>query len=163
MELTGLVMLGLRAALTFLIVAGTMMKTGTVPARWRTRYRHWENRPFFWPKAGRQYARSARISARQRRIVGIADRHCCVMRDKSCRGPVQVDHSRPWSQGGRTRVPNLFLLCRYHNVTIKNNYWPGVFYRGDNIVLAAAVLAAERRARMNPARWARILLAGLMS
>ena len=141
-----------------------LVRTGTgIPPRWRARYRHWEHRPFFWAKAGRQYARSARISKRQRRIVLAADRHRCIMRDQSCRGPNQIDHSRPWIAGGRTKLPNLFTLCRFHNVTIKNNYWPGVFYRGDNIVMAAAVLRKEQRARYNPLRWARALLAALTS
>jgi hypothetical protein len=134
-----------------------------VPPRWRSRYRHWERRPFFWARYGRQYARSARISAKQRRIVFAADQHRCIIRSQACRGGIQVDHIRPWTCGGRTKLRNLMTLCRYHNVNIKNNYWPGVFYRGDNIVLAAAVLSAEQRARCNPFRWVRALLAALLS
>jgi hypothetical protein len=149
------------AALLGLVVMLGLIRP--VPPRWRTRYRHWESRPFFWAKAGRQYARSARISKRQRRIVTAADWHRCLMHNRDCQGANQIDHSRPWSQGGRTWLPNLFTLCRFHNVTVKSNYWPGVFYRGDNIVLAAAVLAAERRARANPFRWVRLLLAMLTS
>jgi len=146
----------------FVIVAAVMLaRTGVlVPPRWRARYRHWERRPFFWARAGRQYARSARISERQRKIVQAADRHRCIMRDGSCAGSLQVDHGRPWSCGGRTWVFNLFLLCRYHNVTIKSNYWPGSYYRGSNIVLAAAILRREQHARWNPFRWLR---AGLTS
>ena len=53
---------------------------------------------------------------------------------------------------------NLVTLCRACNVT-KSNYWPGVHYQplegSDNLALAIAILAAERRHRFNPLRLTR--------
>lgn len=148
----------LAALLALILVAGPAAVL-LAPRRWRKRYRHWEHRPFFWAPYGREHARSAHISERLRRAVYAADRHQCVISNEDCSGPVQVDHICPWSQGGRTSLFNTMSLCWFHNVPVKSNYWPGAFYRGENRVLAAAVLAAEQRARWNPARWVRAALA----
>jgi 5-methylcytosine-specific restriction endonuclease McrA len=120
-----------------------------VPRKWRKEWRH--RRP-------RNEQRSSRISKRIRRAVFAADRNTCIMHDADCSGRLNVDHVRPWSQGGLTWLLNLLTLCEFHNL-VKSNYWPGVFYRPwdgyDDKRGAAIVLAAERRARLNPARWLR--------
>ena len=126
-----------------------------VPRKWRKRYR---NR-LIARGIPRSQQRSARISDFLRRVTYFADRDRCVY----CRQVIplsarQVDHYVPWSQGGLTTVWNTMTLCRTHNL-IKSNYWRGVFYRPvegyDNIGLAAAILAAERRHRYNPLRLTR--------
>jgi len=124
----------------------------TQRARARHRKRH-----------GRQHCRSARIPARLRRAVKAADQYRCVARRLGgCAGSIEVDHGCPWSDGGVTWLANMFALCRWHN-RVKSNYWRfrsgRVTYRpfpgADDEALAASVLAAERRARLNPVRWLR--------
>jgi hypothetical protein len=122
-----------------------------VPRSWRKRYRRY--------RGPRDTQRSARIPESLRRVTFAADRHRCVYCRKRClRGELQVDHYCPWSQGGSTTAWNVQSLCAYHN-RVKSNYWPGGFYRPfdahDDIRLAAAILAAERRHRWNPLRLTR--------
>jgi hypothetical protein len=66
----------------------------------------------------------------------------------------------PWSRGGLTSLWNCSVLCALHN-RIKSDYW--VYRSGRacyrpwdghaNEALAADILAAERRARINLLRW----------
>lgn len=137
--------------LLVLSVAAPALAHLAVPRPWRASYRH---------RHGREGARSAYISKRQRRAVYFADRHRCVY----CRSGylLQVDHVIPWSHGGRTVFWNLMSLCGRCN-RIKSDYWPGEGYRpfegSENIVMAAAILAAERRAQYNLPRLVRAALA----
>lgn len=106
----------------------------------------------------RERQRSSRISDFLRRVTYFADRDRCVYCRRHLFLERQADHYVPWSQGGLTTVWNLMTLCRDCNLA-KSNYWRGVFYRPvegyDNIGLAAAILAAERRHRYNPLRLTR--------
>ena len=107
----------------------------------------------------REKQRSSYISDRLKRITYAADRGRCAYchrhlawHERNC------DHFLPWSQGGLTVFRNMTTLCARDNV-IKSNYWPGVHYRpiegSDNLALAIAILAAEKRRRRNPLRWVR--------
>lgn len=146
----GAVLLGLLVVVAVVVrFAVRVLLMVVVRRRWRIAYR----------KAhGREGARSARITARMRRVVLAADRYECVI-GEDCAGPVQVDHIRPWAAGGITCLVNLMGLCRYHNM-VKSGYWRDrdgyVHYRPwagyDDVVLAAAILAAERSARWRPGR-----------
>jgi hypothetical protein len=122
-----------------------------VPRSWRVWYRRRH------PGEGRH------IPARLRRAVCSADRWRCV----GCRWEgYEIDHIRPWACGGLTSLWNLALLCTRCN-KVKSNYWRypsgSVTYRPwsgyDDQAEAALILAAERRARRNPARWLRAALA----
>ena len=119
-----------------------------VPRSWRRQYRY--------GRGPREHQRSARISKFLRRVTYAADRHRCAYCHS--RENLQADHYVPWSQGGLTVPWNLLTLCRTCNVT-KSNYWPGVHYRplegSDNLTLAIAILAAERRKRYSPLRLTR--------
>lgn len=123
-----------------------------VPRRWRIAHRR---------RHGRENCRSARIPEFLRSLVYAADRYSCVYCGRMARlpGDLNVDHFRPWSQGGLTTLGNLITLCAHHN-RVKSNYWPGVFYRplpgADNRALAADILHRERMARLSLLRWARI-------
>jgi HNH endonuclease len=111
------------------------------------------------------HARSAPIRAWVRRAAFRADRYRCVYcHEKFRRGKgLEADHYWPYASGGRSDIFNLFALCKYHN-DVKSNYWVDawdgfVHYKpymvqGD-VELAKAILAAERRHRLNPFRWLR--------
>ena len=117
-----------------------------VPRRWRIWWRHEHQRPS--------------IPAWLRRAVLEADRHRCVFCGH--RADLQLDHVRPWASGGLTSLWNLVTLCGPDNRT-KSSYWRDldgyVHYRSftgsDDVRKAAEILAAERRARLNPLRWLR--------
>jgi hypothetical protein len=137
-----------------------------------------ERRSAYRQKHGRESAKgrkSAEVSKRQDRVVKAADRNRCLARHLGgCEGEprgrwfYEVDHGVPWIAGGYTWLPNLFLLCFFHNQT-KCNYNVDkdgyVHYRKSSYggvydpVLAAQILAAERRARRNPMRLVRALWA----
>jgi 5-methylcytosine-specific restriction endonuclease McrA len=124
-----------------------------VPRTWR---RRWRGRKL------REDQRSARISRKLRGRVLRADRRRCV----ACgsRDRLQVDHIVPWSLGGLTCIWNCATLCADDN-RIKSNYWRSdsgkVYYRpfsnSASTSRAAAILAAERKARRNPLRLLRAL------
>jgi 5-methylcytosine-specific restriction protein A len=119
-----------------------------VPRTWRCWWRHRHDRPA--------------IPQRLRRAVYAADRYACVYCGAD--HDLQLDHVRPWASGGLSSLFNLVTLCGTCN-RVKSNYWvyPSglVVYRplaGNGLAAvrqAAAILSAERRARWNPARWAR--------
>jgi hypothetical protein len=111
------------------------------------------------------YARSAPIRSWVRRAAFRADRYRCVYCHEKFRGGrgLEADHGRPYASGGFSWIFNIFALCKYHN-DVKSNYWVDredgyVHYRPYGVpgdpVLAAAILAAERRHRWNPLRWLR--------
>lgn len=138
------------AAVVVLLFFGPRSLPALVPRQQRKKYRH--RRP-------REEQRSSRISKFQRRVCYAADRYkCAYCRVRYSQGELNCDHYLPWSQGGLTVLLNLVTLCRACNVT-KSNYWPGVHYRpvegSDNLALAIAILAAERRHRFNPLRLTR--------
>jgi hypothetical protein len=121
-----------------------------MPRKWRKRYRD----RLIARGIPRQRQRSSRISKFQRWVTYAADRHTCAhCRKKLPEQMLNCDHYCPWSQGGLTVLWNLVTLCRDCNST-KSNYWPGVRYRpvegSDNLALAIAILASERRRRRNP-------------
>lgn len=101
------------------------------------------------------------IPAWLRRAVYAADRHACLR--CGAVADLQVDHVRPWSCGGLSCLWNLATLCGPCN-RVKSNYWAwpsgSVTYRSfpgsADQATAAAILAAELRARRNPARWLRV-------
>lgn len=124
---------------------------GLFPREWRAHYRQGRER-------GDQV--SAYIRAWLRRAVLAADRHRCVHCGSQVR--LQIDHVIPWSLGGLTALFNMMTLCgvcnraksnyfERRNGTVCYNPFPGVNRRD----LAAAILASERRARLNPLRWTR--------
>jgi hypothetical protein len=151
--LAGLAVLSLSVVPVLLLAALSApgaLASAAVPRRWRVEYRH---------AHGREGARSAFIPARLRRVVMAADRGRCVV-GVDCRGGPEIDHGWPWAGGGRTALGNCFVLCHWHN-RVKSNYWRDrdgyVHYRpfsdADDVAMAAAILACERRARWNLARW----------
>jgi hypothetical protein len=95
-----------------------------------------------------------------RRAVYAADRYACIW--CGAVADLQVDHIRPWACGGLSCLWNTATLCGPHN-RIKSCYWVYrsglVVYRSfpgsDDEATAAAILAAERRARRSPLRWLR--------
>lgn len=104
------------------------------------------------------------IPVRRRRAVYAADRSRCVHCHSVIR--LEVDHRRPHACRGRNWWFNLFTLCRrcnkvksdYHvrpDGTVNYHPFQGFSDRGE----AAAILASERRACMNPARWLRLIAA----
>jgi 5-methylcytosine-specific restriction endonuclease McrA len=111
-------------------------------------------------RRSRAEQRSQYIPVWLRRCVYAADRNCCVYCGQP--GSVALDHHVPWSWGGLTLGPNLFVLCERHNL-IKLSYWidrHGVAHgRTSDPVLAAAIFFAETRARRNPVRWFRMVWA----
>ena len=136
-----------------------------VPRRWRVAHRHRIDRRTGQPVA-RGAQDSSKIAAWLHRMVMAADRSRCIYgrhHGEACSGKPQVDHLIPWSLGGITAFPNSAVLCAHHNV-IKSNYfadddtgWTAYRpFRGANrIGEAAAILAAERRARWNVLRYLR--------
>lgn len=118
---------------------------------------------------GRDRCPSADISKGLRRMALAACRRRCVY-GIDCRGAIQLDHYRPWSLGGLTALANLMGLCAYHN-KVKSNYWVTrdgyVIYHpmkgADKPVLAAEILAAERRARRHPRHWLMVAAVALVS
>lgn len=130
-----------------LLILALQAPGSLVPCAWRAwRRRGHEGRPH--------------IPDWLRRAVYAADsRRCCFC---GYAGSLQLDHVRPWSFGGRTSLFNLITLCQTCNV-VKSNYWMTrngtTFYRpfkgASNVKKAAAILAAERRHRLNPVRWVR--------
>jgi hypothetical protein len=149
----GFILLGVALSLFYPLIALLAVEApgALVPCNWRAYWRRGqEHRP-----AVRRYLR---------RIVYAADRHACCYCRRSA--GLQLDHFRPWSLGGRTSFYNSFTLCRDCNI-IKSNYWirrdGRVVYKPfegkSHMTMAAAILAAERRARRNPARWIRAAVA----
>jgi len=131
-----------------------------VPAGWRRRYRRRRR------EAGLDRGRAGYISGRLRRRVRLADRNACT----GCGAPAlrhpHVDHFFPFSLGGRTVFLNCMLLCPECNEA-KGNYWEFPSGRSVYRVMdgvrpdrprAAAILAAQRRARRRPGRWIRALM-----
>jgi|SRR5215831_1975090 len=128
----------------------------TVPRTWRA---DWRNRDGAPP---RNEQRSSRIPARYRRAVLFADRARCVYCGSGLVVVVDelhLDHKTPWSWGGLSKLPNLFVLCGEHNL-VKMTFWVdarGVEHgKTSDRATAREIFAAERRARWNPARWWRI-------
>lgn len=120
----------------------------------------WPRRARAWYRSGapRSKQRSGRIPRLVEYAVYRADRHRCIVPRCGERGE-NVDHRVPWSWGGLSALPNLFLLCRRHNL-IKMTFWVdlrGVEHgRTSNRALAREIWAAERRARRSLWRWLRI-------
>lgn len=128
-----------------------------VPSRWRAWY-HDRHRD----EQGNM--ERPHVSARLRRLVYAADRHaCCYCRSSA---DLNLDHYRPWKQGGRTSYLNMLTLCAFHN-RVKSDYWVArdgrVHYHaftGHNVpALAADIFALERRRRWSPARIIRAAIA----
>lgn len=117
-----------------------------IPWRWRRAWRH-------------RHAYRPHIPNRVRRAVYAADRHRCLWCGGDLDG-LQLDHVRPWSLGGLSSLWNLVTLCGPCN-RVKSNFWRfrsgHVVYRAwegsADAITAAAILAVEKRARCNPARW----------
>ena len=66
---------------------------------------------------------------RRRRTVDWRLRKALEVRDGGCRFPgcdsrhTQAHHAVPWSEGGRTALDNLILLCRFHHKTMHEGGW----------------------------------------
>ena len=66
---------------------------------------------------------------RRRRTVDWRLRKALEVRDGACRFPgcgsrhTQAHHAVPWSEGGRTALDNLILLCRFHHKTMHEGGW----------------------------------------
>lgn len=149
------------AAIVLVIFLVPHSGAALVPRKRRKRYRN----KLVSHGVSREHQKSSRIPDFLRQVTYAADRHKCVY--CRCRFSVhelQVDHYVPWSQGGLTVPWNTLTLCAHCN-RVKSNYWHGVFYRPvsdiygdaslDNRPMAAAILARERRARLNPLRLTR--------
>lgn len=101
-----------------------------------------------------------RCPAKLRRLVIKADRSRCVYCRRRCK--VQADHLIPWAWGGLMGLWNLTCLCPRHN-KVKSDYWESregiAYYRpfggARDLPEARRVLAACRRARLNPLRYLR--------
>lgn len=118
-----------------------------------------------WPRTARAWWRqrdernrqaSSRTPAFVRAVIWSADRDRCV----NCHQPGRhIDHRVPWSFGGMSLLPNLFLLCASCNL-VKLTFWVdrhGVEHgRTSDRDLARQIWSAERRARRSLARWCRI-------
>lgn len=133
---------------------------GCFPRSWRIRYRQ---------AHGREGARSAYISKRLRNIVFAADRWRCVhchraLAELRATGSnLNADHIIPWAGGGLTTLWNLMTLCRECNLA-KSNYSVDSdgyehYYAPKRttaaLVLAAQILASEKRHRWNLLRMLR--------
>jgi 5-methylcytosine-specific restriction endonuclease McrA len=154
----------LTAAITWawLLLVVTLVSAGEhpwallVPAGWRQAWR----RGWLWHRE-RDGQKAQDITGRQRRIIHAADRNQCVYCHRGYRHGVvlHIDHYRPFRKGGVTMLRNLFTLCADHNL-IKSDAWPDGRYHPipgyRNRKVALAILAAERRARYNPARLCRL-------
>jgi 5-methylcytosine-specific restriction endonuclease McrA len=122
-----------------------------------------ERRAAYRHKHGREGARSAVFPERVKRAAKRADWYRCVYCGD--RRLLEVDHFCSWAAGGRSVRANAMTLCHWCN-RVKSDYWQDksghVRYHpwddADNRQMAAAILAAERRARRNPARWVRLVL-----
>jgi HNH endonuclease len=120
--------------------------SAALPRRWRIRWRKTHERQ--------------NMPTWLRRAVLAADRYTCVFCGH--RAGLQIDHIRPWASGGLTSLFNLMVLCGPCN-RVKSNYWRDrdgyVHYRSfpgsGNEQRAAAILAVERRHRLNLLRWLR--------
>lgn len=66
---------------------------------------------------------------RRRRTVDWRLRKALDVRDGGCRFPgcgsryTQAHHAIPWSEGGKTALDNLILLCRFHHRTVHEGGW----------------------------------------
>jgi hypothetical protein len=94
------------------------------------------------------------------RTILNTDRRRCAFCRRRLRP--QVDHLRPYAAGGLHSLFNLMVLCQEHN-RVKSYWeaWDGrSYYRpfpgAGNRQLAARIVRAERRRRLNPLRWLRI-------
>jgi HNH endonuclease len=133
---------------------GLMSVPGMVVPR---RIRKWYRRS--WMRGARPH-----IPVILRRGVYAADRSRCVYCGSGLK--LQLDHIFPWSLGGLTSLWNMAVLCGRCN-RVKSNYWRFrsgyVVYRSfqgsDNALMAAEILACERRVRWNMLRWMRAALA----
>lgn len=102
------------------------------------------------------------------RAIKAADRNRCAYCKTPYAGPrsLQLDHFRPFSQGGLTVFWNMLTLCARCN-RIKCDYWVSrkqrrygyytynPFAGAGNAALAAQILAFERWHRFSPGRWIR--------
>jgi hypothetical protein len=126
-----------------------------VPRQSRARHRAGKPRP------------SSAMPSWLHRVALIADlRRCAFRRHHRCEGPPEVDHVCPQASGGLATIINAVVLCHTANM-IKSDYWqdrdgyehynpwPGY----SDKAMAARILACERRARLNPLRYARAVLA----
>ncbi|MGO1290403.1 HNH endonuclease signature motif containing protein [Brevibacterium linens] len=57
------------------------------------------------------------VSRRQRMALSVRD-VCCQFPGCRARRRCEAHHIRPWSQGGRTDMDNLILLCRRHHTVV---------------------------------------------
>lgn len=62
---------------------------------------------------------------RSRRLVSKTQRRALMVRDRMCQFPgcaqtrhLNAHHTTPWSQGGRTDLDKLILLCRFHHMAV---------------------------------------------
>lgn len=62
---------------------------------------------------------------RSRRLVSKTQRRALMVRERMCQFPgcaqqrhLEAHHITPWSQGGRTDLDQLLLLCRFHHLAV---------------------------------------------
>jgi hypothetical protein len=78
------------------------------------------------------------IPAHLRRLVILRDRHC---RFPGCEQPpaaCQPHHILPRSEGGRTCLANLLLLCTFHHLIAVHRWGWGIVLLPDGIVIATS-------------------------
>ena len=153
----GLIVLAVSLALTWpfallaLVVGVPYWCALLVPRHWRASYR---------ARSDRNSQPSQRIRAAYQRAIWAGDRSRCVFCGLAVAGHDRhIDHRVPWSFGGLSALPNLFVLCSTHNL-IKFTFWideRGIEHgRSSDRDLARDIFAAERRAGRSLLRWARI-------
>jgi len=138
------------AVMVLVLTWPTQLPGVLVPRAVRAAWRHGKPHP--------------RCPARLRKLVIAADRGRCVYCHR--RGRIQADHLIPWAWGGLLGLWNMTCLCARHN-KVKSDYWTSrdgvIYYRpfggADDMPEARKVLAACRRARLNPLRYLRAALA----
>jgi hypothetical protein len=78
------------------------------------------------------------------RVVSVPLRRALILRDGGCRFPgcdrppqwTDAHHLVPWSQGGRTDLDNLLLLCRAHHMAVHEGQWKIHYHVTSNTVTA---------------------------
>lgn len=148
-----------------LVISARTLPVALVPVKVRKWWR--KRRDRLAEEDGREPSRP-HIPLYLQRAIKAADRNQCAYCHQPYTGPrsLQLDHFRPFSQGGLTVFWNMLTLCARCN-RIKCDYWVSrkqrrygyytynPFAGTGNAALAAQILAYERWHRFSPGRWVR--------
>jgi Domain of unknown function (DUF222) len=67
--------------------------------------------------------RSRTVPSAMRRAIVDRDAGICRFPGCTMKGRLQIHHGQPWSRGGHTKKPNLFLVCLYHHKVLHEGGW----------------------------------------